>query len=216
MGRGSSKAGGPGGGVTNAATEWYVSGEGMWINQYLRGNGDFGELSDSEKQAIKDLDKATSGTIKDDTLYRSVDASAIFGDMSDSTYSDLAQYVNYGENSFGKGAYADGVKSKMSNLINKTEGKTITEKGYMSTTTDSGVAEEWGDYTGSSKPVVMKIKTNSSTKGVDLSGYDKNVSAGEAQHERLLARNQSYQVTKIYSKNGYIYVDAEMKKKSTK
>ena len=216
MGRGSSKASSGGGGVPNAATEWYVSGEGMWINQYLRGRGDFGELSDSEKQAIKDLDKATSGTIKDDTLYRSVDASAIFGDMSDSTYSDLAQYVNYGENSFGKGAYADGVKSKMSNLINRTEGKTITEKGYMSTTTDSGVAEEWGDYTGSSKPVVMKIKTNSSTKGVDLSGYDKNVSAGEAQHERLLARNQSYQVTKIYSKNGYIYVDAEMKKKSTK
>jgi len=221
MGRGSSKAGGGSkGNITatssdagkpNEATEYYVSGEGMWINQYLRGRGDFGELSDSEKQYLKDLDKATDGVIKDDTLYRSVDAQAVFGNMSDSDYYDLNQALLYGEGSFGKGKYADSVRDRVNNILNKTEGKTVTEKGFMSTTTSQEIAENWGDFTGSEKPVVMKITTNKNTKGVNLSGYDKNVSAEDAQHERLLARNQSYTVKKIYAKNGSIYIDAQMK-----
>lgn len=198
-------------GKPNDATEYYVSGEGMWINDYLRGRGDYGELSDSEKQMLKDLDTATNGKITDDTLYRSVDASAIFGSMSDGDYENLSQMLIYGENSFGKGAYADGIRNQVNQRIQKTEGKTITEKGFMSTTTSADVAEEWGDFTGSEKPVVMKITTSKSTRGVNLSGYDKNVDASQAQHERLLARNQSYDVKRIYSKNGYIYVDAKMK-----
>ena len=184
MGRGTSKAGGGnagGQGKPNDATEWYVSGEGMWINQYLRGRGEFGELSDTEKQMLKDLDTATNGKITDDTLYRSVDAEAIFGRMSDSDYQDLSQMLMYGEKSFGKGS------------------------------TSSDVAENWGDFTGSEKPVVMKITTSKNTRGVNLSGYDKNVSKSEAQHERLLARNQSYNVKKIYAKDGTIYVDVKMR-----
>ena len=43
---------------------------------------------------------------------------------------------------------------------------------------------------------------------VDLSGYDKNTS--DPQKETLLARGQSYKVTKIYGKNGNINVDVEM------
>ena len=81
----------------------------------------------------------------------------------------------------------------------------------MSTTTSSDVAENWGDFTGSEKPVVMKITTSKNTRGVNLSGYDKNVSKSEAQHERLLARNQSYNVKKIYAKDGTIYVDVKMR-----
>ena len=217
MGRGSSKAGGgrAGGGLQpgkpNDATEWYVSGEGMWINDYLRGRGDYGELTDTEKQALKDLDIATNGKITDETLYRSVDASAIFGNMAEGDYEDLSQALIYGKDSFGKGAYADSVREKVENKINRAEGKTITEKGFMSTTTSADVAEEWGDFTGSSRPIVMKITTSKNTKGVDVSGYDKNVDASQAQHERLLARNQTYDVKKIYAKNGIVYVDVKMK-----
>ncbi len=199
-------------GIPNDATEYYVSGEGMWINQYLRGRGDFGELSDSEKQLIKDLDIATDGKITENTLYRSVDMGAIFGNSDSYDYDDLRTYLNYGgAGAWGKGAYAESKAKQVENTLNKAIGKTITEKGYMSTTTKESVAAEWGDFTGSENPVVIKINNKSGkVKGVDLSGYDKNVSKSEAQHERLLARNQSYKVTKIYGKNGGIYIDVDM------
>ena len=198
-----------GDGIPNAATEWYVSGEGMWINQYLRGEEGFGELSDYEKQMLSDLDKATNGTIKDDTLYRSIDASAVFGEMSQSDYDDLLQYLNYGPESWGRGAYADGIRSKVERLINKTLGKTVTEKGFMSTTSDRSIAEEFRDFTGSEKPIVMKITNAKGAKGVDLSAYDKNASS--PQKERLLARGQSYEVERIYSENGEICIDIRLK-----
>lgn len=66
-GRGKDSARGAGAGKPNDATEYYVSGDGMWINQYLRGRGDFGELTESEKQYLSDLDKATNGKIKTET-----------------------------------------------------------------------------------------------------------------------------------------------------
>ena len=66
------------------ALEEYVSGEGMWINQYLRGNGDFGELTPAEKQYLADLEKATSQQLgKDYDLYRAADARAVFGNISE-------------------------------------------------------------------------------------------------------------------------------------
>ena len=208
-GRGATSSGG--GGMPNDATEQYVSGEGMWINQYLRGRGDFGELSDSEKEYLRDLDKATNGKINDKELYRSVDANAIFGNISATDAENLRQYLLYGGDSFGKGAYADSIRNRMQSIINRTEGKTQTEKGFMSTTADKRVAEDWGDFSGSENPVVMRIKTSPNTKGVNLSGYDKNVSSDQAQKERLLARGQSYEVGKIYAENGNIYVDVKMK-----
>lgn len=206
MAKGNSKLSG-GAGVPNDATEYYVSGDGMYINNMLRrGNA----LDDFEKKLVSDLDKATNGKIKDDTLYRSVDASAIFGNMSDTDYDNLRVSVIYGENAIGNGAYADKLKANVRNKIQNATGKTITEKGYMSTTTSQSVAEEWGGFSGSDKPVVMKIKTGANTKGVDLSRYDKKVSKEEAQHERLLARNQKYKVKKIYGHNNQVYVDVEM------
>jgi hypothetical protein len=201
--------GGNGAGQPNDATEYYVSGDGMWINQYLRGNGDFGELTESERQYLKDLDKATNGKVSAETLYRSVDATAIFGDMSETDYENLRSALVYGKDSFGKGQYADGIRQKVDGIINKTVGKTQTEKGYMSTTTSKSIAEEFGGFTGSDKPIVMNIKPSKKTRGVDLSGYDKNTS--DPQKETLLARGQSYKITKIYGKNGNINVDIEMK-----
>lgn len=213
MGRGSSGIGanttsGSGlNGKPNDATEYYVSGDGMWINQFLRGEDGFGELSESEKQYLKDLDTATNGKITDEVLYRSVDAQAIFGSMSDSDYDNLRQLVLYGENAFGKGSYAESIKRDVKSRIGRAEGKTIPEKGFMSTTSEASVAEEWGGFSGSDKPIVMRMKTGKNTRGVNLSSYDKKVSADNAQHERLLARNQKYKVLKVYGKNGHIYVD---------
>ncbi len=209
-GIGSGNSAGGGSGKPNDATEFYVSGDGMWINQYLRGQEGFGELSESEKQYLKDLDKATDGKITDEVLYRSVDAQAVFGSMSDSDYDNLRQQVLYGENAFGKGKYADGIRQQVNSRIGRTEGKTITEKGFMSTTSEASVAEDWGGFSGSDKPIVMRMKPSKNTRGVNLSSYDKNVSADSAQHERLLARNQKYKVKKVYGKNGHIYVDVDM------
>lgn len=198
-------------GRPNDATEWYVSGEGMWINQYLRGRGDFGELSQFEKQMLADLDRATNGNIKDKTLYRNVTAEAIFNGYDSETISNLFRVLQYGDNAFGRGAYAENLVKNVRNMIQNTKGKTITEKGFMSTTTDRTVAENWGDFTGSSYPIVMEIKTSKNTKGVDLSSYDRNVSQEEAQHEKLLARGQKYTVKDVGIKNGNVYVYVEMK-----
>ena len=188
----------------------------MWINQYLRGRGDFGDLTESEKQFLKDLDTATDGNVKIDTLYRSVDVSAIFSNMSQSTYDDLRQYVVYGEDSFGKGKYADSVKEKVGNLINKAEDEEILEKGFMSTTKDKDIAMEFGDFTGSEMPIVMKIDTGGNAHGVDVSIYDKNVDESEKQEEVLLARNQSYIVKRIYAEDHNICVDVKLINKKRK
>ena len=77
--------------------EWYGSGDGMWINNYLRGLNNEITLTDEELRGISRLDKATNERIKEDTLYRSVDASAIFGKMTQSQYEYLWNYIQGGE-----------------------------------------------------------------------------------------------------------------------
>lgn len=217
MGRGRSKAGGArlaSAGITpgkpNDATEWYVSGEGMWINQYLRGRGDFGELTDNEKQLLKELDIATDGKLPDKTLYRSVDASAIFGDLNDNDMDNVKQAILYGQESFGRGAYAEGIRRRTTQIINNTVGSTQTEKGFMSTTSDLSIAEDFQGFTGSNNPVVMRIKTGGKARGVNLSGYDKNA-PDMPQKERLLARNTKYRVDNIYANgNRNIIIDVTL------
>ena len=189
-------------GKPNSATEEYVSGEGMWINNYLRGKEGMGQLSQQERQYLADLDLAAGGTIGERTLYRSVDASSIFGNMSALEYDNLRARIIYGDTSRAVTASTDRFMT--------VEGKLITEKGFMSTTKDAMVAEDWGDFSGSEKPIVLNIKTAKTTKGVDLSGYDRNVAEEDAQKEVLLARNQQYEVGKVYKKNGNIYVDVKM------
>ena len=185
-------------GVPNDATEYYVSGDGMWINQYLRGLGDFGELTADERKYLAELDEATSGKIKPQTVYRSVDASAIFGDMSQMEYENLRDALIYKD----KSAPAQQALAK----AERAKGETITEKGFMSTTTDRELAVDWDDFTGSDKPVVLELETAPNTKGVDLSIYDKNVDADEAQNELLLARNQKWKPDSIGAQDGVIYV----------
>ena len=200
-------------GKPNDATEYYVSGDGMWINSYLRNPNQFeanyGELSENEKKIISDMDKATSGKITDEVLYRNVDAAVIFGNMSENDLYNLTQTVVNGADSWGKGAYADGIRAKAKEAISKVEGKTVTEKGFMSTTASRSVAENWGSFTGSENPIVMRINPNKKAKGVNVSEYDKNA-YGDPQNERILARNQSYKIKKVYSKNNLVYVDVDI------
>ncbi len=178
--------------------EHYVSGDGMWINNYLRGRGDFGSLTTQEKKYLKDLDSATGKVIgKEQTLFRSVDASAIFGRMGDFGYYDMVDVVVRGDKNKSKVASVE-------KLISRANGSTITEKGFMSTTKSEKIAHEWGDFSGSDHPIVLKIKAPKRTRGIDISNHEM------AQGEVLLARGQKYKVKKVYSKNKNIVVDVDL------
>lgn len=189
------------------AIEYYVSGDGMFLNNHIqkRGGADKIPLDSYDKEAIKNLDSATNRLIGKKTLYRSVDAQAIFGNMSDSEFDDLQSFLMNGES-----VMTNEARQNAKNKIDNALGKTITNKGYMSTTSKYEVARDWGGFSGSNKPIVLEIKTSSKTKGADVSYTDKNVSKEDAQHENLLKRNQKYKVKNISVKDGNIYVKVDM------
>ena len=214
MGRGRSKVGGSGGagGKPSAdelsALEGYVSGEFMWINDYFRDPSGFGDLSEDEKSFVKDLDKMTGrDNVGGQTLFRSVDASAVFGNMNDGDYEDLVAHLVYGDN---QRLIADNARR----LIDRTNGKNITEKGYMSTTQDRNVAENWGDFSGSSRPIVMEIHTGKNVRGAVVnrhaSEYMKMAEQDSPQKEVLLGRNKQIKVRNIKAANGNIVVVADV------
>lgn len=188
------------------AIEDYVSGDMMFINQILRGRA--GELTDDDREFVKLMDSALNDTLgKEQTLYRSVDAEAIFGKISDGVYQNLVTYLLYGKDSFGKGSYADGIRSKVEGIIKRTDGAEITEKGYMSTTKDKELAGDWGGFTGSEKPIVIELKTPSDVKGRDLKEFEVE---GDEQQEVLLARGQKYRIIGVRGENGNVVVYAEI------
>lgn len=188
------------------AVEDYVSGDMMFINQILRGRA--GDLTDDDKEFVKLMDSALSDPLgKAQTLFRSVDAEAVFGKISDSDYQNMNTYLLYGKDSFGKGNYADSIRKQVEGIVSRTEGNTITEKGYMSTTKDKELAFDWGGFTGSEKPVVLEIKAPPGTMGRDLKEFDID---GDEQQEVLLARGQKYKVTGIHGENGSIVVTVEI------
>lgn len=151
------------GGIDNAIED-YVSGEMMWLNSYLRGTSDVDSLSGSERRTLNLLTQATSKPLgKPTTLYRSVDASSIFGKMSDLSYEHLYNRLLYGREN-GKGSYIEKINTDIDRLLSNATGKVITERGFMSTTRDKSVATEWGGFSGSSKPIVLKIKTSKKNK----------------------------------------------------
>lgn len=181
------------------AVEYYVSGEGMWINQYLRGRGDFGELSESEKEFLRDLDKATThGPTAEDVLYRSVDASVIFGGNEDALYA-LQMVVGYGDTQRYYVRQAEP-------LLNAAIGREITEKGFMSTTKDFDIAKDFGSFTGSDNPIVMKIHTNGAF-GVDAGRFEV---ADDPQKEVLLQRGLKYRVNRVYGEDRNVVVDVSI------
>ena len=200
------------------AIEYYVSGNAMYLNNALRNRSGMTiqDLTDSDKEIIKELDSALDNTIEQQTLYRSVDASAIFDNISQTDYENLKDELAYKTYSNEKGQYAESITNKCNNLIEKAKNKTIVDKGYVSTTIDEKIANEWNDYTGSDKPIVLKITTENNVKGLDVSNLTdklKEIEQQNPQKEILLARNQTYKVGNIYSKNGNIYVDVKVSNK---
>lgn len=201
--------------LEDEAIEWYVSGDGMWINQYLRGRTDGMTLTDGEKTLMKALEKATDQPLpkgfNKGKLWRSVDASAIFDGMTELELSQLYDHIVYGN--YDKGDYSQGIKKRMDTAIDNIEGATIIEKGFMSTTKSKTVAEDWGDFTGADVPVVIEFDTTkTSIKGREI---DQKYEIDEdVQEEVLLHPNAKYKVTSIgkgyYDDNegAYIKVNA--------
>lgn len=178
------------------ALENYVSGDGMWVNSYLR-KKEF-ELNEDEEKYLKTLDNATSKDLKKEmTLFRSVDAKAIFGNINENEFESLKSVVAYDS----KQKFDLNIAEK---FINKVQNEVKTENGFMSTTKNSEIAEEWGGFSGSDMPIIMNISTKKDTKGIDLSKHKME------QEEVLLKRNQKYKIKKIYGKNGNIFVDVEL------
>ena len=191
----------------NEALDAYISGDTMWLNSHLRGIGDFGKLDADEQRLLDELTKAVSSErVGNRTLWRSVDARAIFGDISDGDFEDLVSRVVYGDSS----KYIVGKTDKYLDVV----GKELTEKGFMSTTKDKDVAIGWGGFSGSRTPVVMKIKTTANTMGVDVEKYtlahNPEVERDQPQREALLSRGQKYKVLGIKELDGQICVEVEL------
>ena len=180
----------------NNVLENYVSGDGMWINSYLRNPTEFGNLTEDEKEYLSIMDYALKNDIKETTLYRSVDAKAVFGNITDIEFDDLKSQLLYGNDN-----------KKALELINSVKGKEIVEKGFMSTTTEQRIALDWGDFSGSDKPIVLELKTPKGTKGKNLHFLD---FEDDPQREVLLARNTKYKINSIETKEGQIYLKAEV------
>lgn len=179
---------------------YYVSGEGMYINNALRGVNDV-ILNDNDMRYIKDLDNALNTKLKTNmTLYRNVDATAIFGNMSETDFENLESKLIYNTND----RYANAAADK---YLKNIKSKVITDNGYLSTTKDYEIARDWGGFTGSDKPIVLELEVPKGTKGRDLAKFDLE---DDPQKEVLLARNTKYKINDVIAKDGNIYVKASV------
>ena len=177
--------------------EWYVSGDGMYINNALRGISDV-KLTPDEMKDVKTLDAAIAkNVITENELYRSVDASAVFGKMSETQYEELRNALIYGAETNAQKQILENAKSAV--------GKDIKDKGFLSTTTDKDIALNFGDFTGSDKPITMVFEMADDIHGANLDFLDV---AGEEQKERLLERNLTYTVERFGIEN--VYEDGEI------
>ena len=176
--------------VEAEAIEWYVSGYGLWINQYLRGNEQLAPLIPVEEEMLGGLDSVTDNYLEGYTkLYRSVDAEVLLGKMTFQEYDALRYILSKGEHS---------------PITDNAIGKEMTEKGFMSTTVDLGTAFGWGALTGASKPLLIEFTVPTGIKGYDLTDHPMN------QNEVLLKRGQRYRIDRITFKEKNIYVYATL------
>ena len=78
----------------------------------------------------------------------------------------------------------------------------------MSTSKNREVAENWGGFTGSSKPIVMEIHTGKGVRGVDVNRYAndrmREAEASNPQLEVLLKRGHKVRVQNITARNGQL------------
>lgn len=192
------------------AVEWYVSGEGQYINQQLRGIMRE-PMRDYEREAVEALDRATDRTVEVGTLWRSVDASAIFGHVYDGFFWNMEDFVVYGEGSVASKGTAAAIRSRLDSIM----GRTFTEKGFMSTTKDMQTALDWRDFTGSEHPIVLEIKTGGAAKGLDIGKELPELEARMEQDEVLLARDSRFRVTGYRAEQGQIVIEVELENEAT-
>lgn len=186
------------------AIEYYVSGEGMHINNYLRGRYFEGmpPIQEEDKEYIKKLEKATDRTHNNKVLYRSVDASAVFGEISDFDFDHLREALVYNE---GNKHHIAAKEKYLKNI----DGKIITDKGFLSTTKSYDIAYDFNDFTGATHPIIVEFTNADKVKGFDLGKYMPELDKRMEQEEVILKNNTSYKIKSVKGKNGYIHVEAE-------
>lgn len=196
MGKTSGNIRGGNGNLSPLATEavdYYISGNGYNLQYALRTGGGI----DSEDALLRrGLEEATSKPLgKEMVLYRGVSAKAIFGE--DVKYGYLKSGLVNGDTDADATTYLSQAKR---GII----GKTITDRGYMSTSKSASTGESFGGE----QPIVLRLTTKKRTKGIDLDSKRSIYKNNTSEREVLLARGLSYKITKLYAKNGHIYADA--------
>lgn len=183
------------------AIEYYVSGDGMYINDYLRNRNNpierMGEMTDFDKELIKDLTSATNREHSNSVLYRSVDASSVFGDITEIEWNLLRENIIYN---------AD---NKAQSMLDGAIGKMITDKGFMSTTKDYNVILDFDGFTGARHPIIIEFSNADKIKGFDLGTHMPKLNERMEQAEVILSKDVKYKINSISGKDGHIYVKAE-------
>ena len=185
------------------AVDYYVSGDGMYINDYLRDRNNpverMGEMTDFDKEMVRQLEKATNREHGYDKLYRCVDADAIFDNVSDMDWEYLQGNLGYGQNN-----------PRAKEMIDSIKDKVITDKGFMSTTKDYDIAADFLDFTGADHPLVIEFEDAKKVKGFDLEKFMPDLDSRMEQKEVLLHNNASYKIKDIImDERGRIRVKAE-------
>lgn len=180
----------------------------MYVSHYLRDGekavAEMGELRKEDKELISNLEKATSIKHDNKVLYRSVDASAVFGDISQSEYDALRDKLMYGfEN------------KNATDLIDNAVGKTVTDNGFMSTTKDKAAALDFDGFTGSEKPIVIEFENADKALGFELEKHMPELDKQMEQSEVLLHNGTQYKIKGVgVAQDEYggksIYVKAEI------
>lgn len=179
--------------IMDNAVEYYVSGEGMYVNNYLAGKTVDGIRPEEywnakeDNKLLKALDDATTQQeVSNKTLYRSVDASAIFQNASANDLDDIKDELFYGQ------AYN---KQRAQTLIETAKGSVIKEPRFLSTTKDKEIALSFGDFTGAEHPLVIEFEVPQGIRGYDVS--KKFEVKNDPQKEVLLQRNLRYEILDI-------------------
>ena len=174
------------------ALDYYADGNGYGVSYALRNDENpYGE----DALLMKGLDEATSRPLnKDYTLYRGVSAESILG--KDVQFELVRYALIHNDNSK---MCIDALGKAKTNAL-----RTHTDKGYVSTSTRNDIAERFG----TDQNVVLKIKADKGTKGIDFVNSKIVDNTHKGEKEVLLARGLHYKVKRLYAKNGIIYADA--------
>lgn len=185
------------------AVDYYASGEGMYINDYLRDRNNpverMGEMTDFDKEMVRQLEKATNREHGYNKLYRCVDADAIFDNVSDMDWEYIQENLGYGGNN-----------PRAKELIDSIKDKVITDKGFMSTTKDYDIAADFLDTTGANHPLVIEFENANKVGGFDLEKFMGDIELRKEQKEVILHNNATYKIKNIaMDKMGRVHLKAE-------